>query len=230
MLRLGLSIAALAGISLLLWPGCRTSSCEETCLGCCLGDECLSGGSRSACGRGGLECVTCAQTETCRQGSCVLTPFEDAGIDDAGASSRGCSCLTGCCLEDGGCVVGNFPHACGLPRSRCQMCEKSAWCDNGTCTVSACSGCLDPLGRCAPGDTALACGKSGGLCLACVGNDSCVKGLCVGIGTCSAGTCSGGCCASPNACAPPSDAQCGTSGAPCAPCPPSRHCVAGRCI
>ena len=49
-------------------------SCSTTCDGCCDGERCLGGTSRTACGAYGEACVDCGPARLCEYGSCVVDP------------------------------------------------------------------------------------------------------------------------------------------------------------
>ena len=206
--------------------GCPANTCSETsCDGCCANGECLGGRSRYTCGLGGVECTSCAATELCTtKGRCE----PDLRLDqDSGMAL--CACGTGCCLADGGCVVGTQREACGAPRSLCRVCDVAARCEKLVCTSAACSGCIDLTNVCQPGTAETACGTNGKLCLGCSSGQRCSEGACVDA-PCNVSSCATGCCSIAQLCVRPLVSSCGIGGQSCVNCPSgTTACTNGVC-
>jgi hypothetical protein len=152
-----------------------------TCNGCCLGNTCVTGDQKSACGSGGGACTSCGEGLICQPNKCI-------------PESTGCSasnCPTGCC-KDNTCRSGVGNDACGTGGAACVDCAassgvcsaanrtclssctpnctgKCAGADDGCggkCQVNDCRGCC--IGeQCTPGVTNAACGKDGAQCSDC---------------------------------------------------------------
>lgn len=194
----------------------------HNCSGCCMGNTCTSGTTRSACGFGGLACVLCAGSEKCANRKCV--PY--SGKCDQ------FSCPAGCC-KNNVCQPGTVNTACGNGGKQCKACPLDrkclgGVCGSGNCNASNCNGCCSGS-SCKPGTAASFCGKGGQGCRMCTSAEVCDKGACQKItAKCSTANC-GGCCQN-NKCHPGNTpGQCGAGGKQCISCPAGKTCVNGLC-
>jgi hypothetical protein len=135
---------------------CGTKGCN----GCCAGNVCQPGTSVSACGVGGIPCLTCTGGTSCVEGigNCQLPPFCDSH-----------NCAT--CCKGNQCMPGTDDHACGEQSNVCVDCTtrgdvcKSQQCV-ARCSASTCSGCCEGA-ICAAGNQDIACGTGGAACTSC---------------------------------------------------------------
>ncbi len=172
----------------------------SNCLGCCSSSgACVSGGSATQCGAGGLACVACGTGRTCASGTCQ-SPASCA------------STCAGCCVNEV-CMAGTAPDACGKSGATCVACSA---CTNQVCSGAGQGVSGDPCqtsADCAPGvDVNLPLcnsewlsdggptGWTGGYCTSfcfgsCPGNGLCASPVCssrcspanAGQGSCRAG-------------------------------------------
>jgi hypothetical protein len=107
------------------------SVCDATtCAGCCDDQgKCQAGTVTTACGGGGMLCVTCPGTQTCGGGVCKDSPRE---------VRCGSSSCRGCCDSAGTCLAGSIASACGTAGSTCVACPGLQVCTSGVC--GGCSG------------------------------------------------------------------------------------------
>ena len=200
-----------------------TSLCNPAnCKGCCLGDACLSGTSRSACGWGGLACVICQGNESCKERQCV--PY--TGQCDQ------FTCPNGCC-QDKTCKPGVDNKNCGKGGKACVACAPDKSCVggacglSGACTAANCTGCCSGS-KCHPGTGDQFCGKGGQGCKACNNLQKCTAGVCKAYAQCSPTNCAG--CCSGTTCQPGTVFHlCGKGGQACKPCQTGQACNAGVC-
>ncbi len=143
---------------------------EQTCpTGCCsdLG-SCELGTAITACGTGGVTCLSCVSLgESCLGQRCT-------GAD--GAAGCGWFNCGGCCDDSGACVPVDSDENCGVQGTRCTDCTNlGARCVLGACMASdgavACAqscleGCCDTGGACQLGFIDTQCGQ-GSLCQDC---------------------------------------------------------------
>ena len=200
----------------------QTSCSPSNCTGCCLGNTCVSGTARSACGGRGLACVVCQGNEKCENKKCV--PY--SGKCDQ------FTCPTGCC-KDSKCMPGMTNQACGIGGKLCVTCSPDKTCIGGACgvpgkcSISNCTGCCSGS-SCKPGTTSQFCGKGGQPCSACGSGEQCLQGACKKNPKCGPGNC-GGCCQG-DTCQPGTLAtQCGKGGQPCKACGAGQTCNGGVC-
>lgn len=208
---------------LLSVASCHTSTCDQSCEGCCTAGECVAGTSRFTCGHGGAECSECPVADLCSGGQCVRDPRIDP---DSGQFV--CNCLTGCCGADGGCTAGTQREACGVARTVCSVCTEAERCEMAVCTSAACTGCIDLTDVCVNGTTDSACGTGGALCLGCSAGKRCSNGICVDA-ACNVATCATGCCNLAQRCVTPSTMACGIGGQDCLTCADGQMCKDGLC-
>lgn len=227
-----------------------------TCPGCCSpAGECLTT-SAAACGAPGAQCEACDALTADRCGPdgrcacgngppCSLAIGGDRCVEgqcqcgDGPACAPGLECLqracqctaascAGCC-DQGQCVRGGAPNACGAGGRACLDCGAST-CTAGECATAMCNPLSCPSGCCAgatclPGTDTAACGVGGRACVSC-GAGACDAGTCVG--TCSPETCPGGCCQA-GVCVPgTAPGACGSGGVACLQCAAS--CVGQVCV
>ena len=192
------------------------------CKGCCMGDACLSGTSRSACGWGGLACVICQGNEKCESRQCV--PY--SGTCDQ------FTCPNGCC-QGKVCQPGLNNKACGKGGKACVPCAPDKTCVGGACGLSGacgtnnCTGCCSGS-KCHPGTGDQFCGKGGQGCKGCPSTHRCVQGACSPQAQCTPKTCAG-CCAGQK-CQPGTAFHlCGKNGANCKACQTGQACNGGVC-
>jgi hypothetical protein len=156
---------------------------STTCSGCCEPStgNCRAGTDPSACGRGGTPCGVCIGGATCdaSSGTCV-------GPMPCGSDCRGC-------CNNGQCLSGADPWACGAMGEPCQNCTGPGQaCEitpaggicstTQTCDPQNCRGCCRTDGVCGSGWTNDECGSGGVVCQNCVvfggtcQNQSCTPG------------------------------------------------------
>lgn len=215
---------------------CGAGKCDASnCNGCCVGDKCLTGVDRQACGAKGEACKDCGATgQNC-------SGFATSGGQCTGTPTCGPANCGGCC-QGNTCVIGADSVACGKGGQACADCSatgktcaplgdpnertcQTPTCNPGNCPNGCCSGtsCINPA-------TPTACGKSGVACVACGVNETCTNGVCVPSGTCDNVTCAG-CCVG-NVCAPgDQNTACGTLGVACQNCTGAggQVCQGGTC-
>lgn len=103
--------------------GCAPGNCP----GCCDGTSCLSGGTNTACGKGGVACVDCASLSAVCNGA--------TGKCESTGSCSPASCSSGCCAGNT-CMPGTAPTACGTGGALCVSCTQSYQsCTAGNCQV-----------------------------------------------------------------------------------------------
>jgi len=200
-----------------------TSLCNPAnCTGCCLGDACLSGTARSACGWGGLSCVICQGNEKCQNKQCV--PY--TGKCDQ------FSCPIGCC-KGKTCKPGTSNKECGKGGKQCVACAPDKTCVGGACGLSGactganCKGCCSGS-KCHPGTGDQFCGKGGQGCKACNNLQKCMAGVCKAYDQCSTKNCAG--CCSGAKCQPGNLFHlCGKGGQQCKACQTGQACNQGVC-
>jgi len=70
--------------------------CSETCSGCCSGETCYAGTSRSQCGIGGGQCSSCSGSDICNNGYCgTCTSHSQCGSSEICVASQGCQAAFG---------------------------------------------------------------------------------------------------------------------------------------
>jgi hypothetical protein len=116
---------------------------SSMCKGCCQNDKCQTGTSTSACGLGGVACVTCA-TYPCRNTSCDSTSGKCTysnrpnGISCVASGKQGkCfngNCCTGCWSPTkAACYSGTSNTYCGNFGNNCATCTAPNTCKNQVC-------------------------------------------------------------------------------------------------
>ncbi len=143
---------------------------EQTCPSGCCDDRavCELGTASTACGTGGVTCLSCvALGQSCSNQRCTGA---DGG---AGCGSFNCG---GCCDDSGACVPVDSDTNCGVKGNRCTDCATlGARCLLGACTspdgaipcAQSCAGCCDNSGTCQLGFIDTQCGGQGQSCQDC---------------------------------------------------------------
>ena len=112
------------------------------CTGCCSDGGCQLGSADTACGYGGIACVSCISPQLCTGGFCIAS-----------------SC-TGCITSSGLCTNGAAQGQCGLGGITCVACSSGQVCASGLCQDA---GACTPVGG--------PCNGPGDCCTAvCLGN------------------------------------------------------------
>jgi hypothetical protein len=157
----------------------KTTDCTG-CQGCCLqsSKKCMSGDKIEACGKAGVDCVTCGTDNSCVNGVCTPNPKCDAT-----------TCPQGCCSSNGVCLAFSQQtlQSCGKDGKACNVCATTATCQQGTCVenqpcFSYCKlGCCTSKGQCIAytSQDKSTCGNSGSLCAGCGTGKNCLNGACV---------------------------------------------------
>jgi hypothetical protein len=211
---------------------CIVQGACGACSGCCVGTECVTGTSTTACGAGGAQCANCAAAGlTCSTGpkgggSCAQT---------CGPTNCG-----GCCGATG-CVAGTSTTACGSGGQACAACPAPAeqcvafggTAGGGVCLTTACNalncpGCCDGNGLCQIGVDPTSCGAQGLACRTCAPDQACVNGGCVTPTQCGPSTCVG-CCLGNTCVGGGAVNACGSGGQACRTCTANATCVANVC-
>lgn len=200
-------------------PNERTCQLQTTCgptncPGCCVGNQCVTATTPTACGTNGQQCKTCPTGQVCNaSGTCV-----------PGSECNPANCA-GCCVGDI-CAVGTQNTACGAGGGQCLNCvnqNPSRVCQSGSCQLPACGPQTCPNGCCS-GNTCVvgtqnnACGAiGGGACNDCTAqNQVCVNRACSV--ACGPANCTG-CCLANNTCdIGIGNTTCGAGGVACANC------------
>lgn len=150
-----------------------------------------------------------------------------------------CSGCSGCC-DQGVCLSGNAPGACGRSGQACVACGAGRTCDLGECVAApdagpvdanrpklcgCVQGCCAADGGCSPGNLASACGGSGRFCTTCEPGFVCPLGTCTSSGGCT------GCIDALGLCRPGIETlACGSGGGLCRACVGTDVCLAGQCV
>lgn len=194
----------------------------ETCKGCCdANGNCVPGEDNAYCGRGGASCRTCAATEACVGGSCVL-----------GGQCSPSTCA-GCCLG-GRCMAGHELSACGTAGQACDICTDGEICVSGVCgRVCDATTCPDGCcfnGHCIKADqqSANICGGAGLACRVCGDGEQCISQKCEAV-SCGLATCPGCCDDKGNCKSGDGETACGKGGELCQVCGREEACLAQVC-
>lgn len=135
---------------------------------------------------------------------------------------------TGCCNEDGVCVIAETNAACGTAAGACVACAAGESCDGGACVrpqpscgPSNCAGCCIGDSACADGTQNAACGQFGAACAPCTR----CRAAAGGGGTCGNPTCAGCSLGGNNCTIGMSQGACGMPGEPCHACTNGQQCA-----
>jgi hypothetical protein len=155
----------------------------SNCAGCCSGTNyCADGVDDVACGTGGVQCLRCDPIDD--TGMCLPNDAGPGGTCTTNDCSKSC---VGCC-ENGVCMSGAYPSACGELGVSCKQCSPNEFCDGNkcqpgqpctpqNCPTGCCGGGKGNL--CIPGTADSSCGGGGYNCADCTsGGQKCVNQTC----------------------------------------------------
>jgi hypothetical protein len=214
---------------------CVSGTCQcipgGRCGGCCDGNTCRTGSSVSNCGKGGVACKTCDDSDPCTadacnsSGTCTTPNAPNVSTTCPGGVCINGSCCTTCRSGSSTCVTSLSTGQCGTGGALCQNCSDGNACTTDSCSGGSCSysnvtnGGNCPGGKCVSGNcctgcvqgascvatpTVSACGAGGSACSSCIDGNPCTNDVC-----------SSGSCSNPNR----------TNGAIC----PTGRCAGGSC-
>lgn len=156
-MHLGASVIRIGAVVLLVGSACGTvpsTTCgSSNCAGCCASDgSCEAGTTDDQCGDHGFQCVSCADGQKCKAGTCAATDAcggcasgEQCTRDMNGVvacralCTSNAHCSTGCCAA----TSGNYSVCAPAPScDPCGGCPSGQVCLSGQCvTNNACGGC-----------------------------------------------------------------------------------------